>query len=209
MPPAPILAAHDTFGRMRVNMKRLFGAASTGLLALMLGGCAAMDWGTHLASFKYTPDDKNDAIVLVSAGSPESCGANPMSIRLLADGTHSPILATNVMGFNSKLDTGMYPDHQGVLMALRVPPGHYRVFPYPFNAVNFRPVEVPLADLTVGAGEVVYAGEIYLATACDPLTRVEFRDAFDRDLRLLKAQNPVLAQAAIQKRLMVARREIP
>lgn len=192
-----------------MKFDRVLAAAGCGMAALVLGGCAAMDWGTHLAHFNYTADDRKDAVILIAGGAPEQCGANPTSIRLLADGNHSPLMASGSMGFNSKLDTSMYPDHQGVLMAMRVPAGHYRVFPYPFNAVNFRPVEIPIADITVSAGEVVYVGEMYLQTACDFTSVVTYRDEFDRDMKLLKAQNPALAQASIQKRILVPRKEIP
>ena len=191
-----------------MTIKRIFAAAG-GLAAVVLSGCAGMDWGSHLGHFNYGPEEKKNAVILIAGGAPEKCGANPTSIRLLADGDHSPMMAKRIMGFNSALDNIMYPAPHGVLMAMRVAPGHYRVFPYPSNAVNFPPVEIPVADITVGAGDVVYVGEMYLDRPCDFKSAVIYRDEFDRDMKLLKAQNPVLAQTAVQKRILVPRKEIP
>ena len=186
-------------------MKRIPAIAGAAIAMLALGGCAAMDWGSRLAKFNYTPEDKKDAVVLIAGGSRDYCGPNPTSIRILADGDHSPLNTKGIMGFNSALDTSMYKDHQGVLMAMRLEPGRYYAFPFPLNG-TLRVVAVPRADFTVAAGEVVYLGEIYLEAGCNLDNVISFRDEFDRDMAVLKAQNPTLAQTPIQKRILVVTR---
>ena len=185
-----------------MSFRGIATAAGVALAAATLSGCAAMDWGSHLAAFKYTQDDRNDAVVLVAGGSREYCGPNPTSIRILAQGDHSPMTAKGITGFNSALDTSMYKDHQGVLAAMRLPPGNYYAILWPFNAVNFVPTTVPHANFTVKAGEVVYLGEMYLENGCDLKNRVSYRDEFDRDMAILKTANSALAHAPIQKRIL-------
>jgi len=181
------------------------------IAAAGLGGCASMDWGSHLASFKYTPGEQ-DAVILVSGGSDSSCAGNPASIRILADGDRSHFSVKGIAGFNSPLDTSMYKDHQGVLTAMRLEPGHYYATLWPFSALVV-PVTAWRADFTVAAGEVVYLGEIYNKGGCDitgmddrgrlklPAT-VSFNDQFQRDMAVLSARNPDLARASVRKRIL-------
>lgn len=192
-------------------MMRFTTVAVAAVAAAGLGGCASMDWGTHLANFKYTPGEQ-DSVVLISGGSPSTCLQNPMSVRILADGDSSHFNVVGISGFNSPLDTSMYKDHQGVLMAMRLAPGRYYAALWPFNAMNV-PTATWRADFTVDAGEVVYLGEIFQKGGCDFTGMVRgrlqmeafesFNDQFDRDMTVLAKINPALAHASIKKRVLV------
>ena len=179
-------------------MKTSFKFAGAGI-ALVFAGCAAMDWGTHLAAFKYTPGEQ-DAVVIVGGGSATTCVGNPTGVRILEEGERSHFYVKGITGFNSPMDTSLYKDHQGVLTAMRLEPGSYYAVLWPFNGM-IEPIKPPHFQFTVAAGEVIYLGELYLGNGCDLNNRVTVRDEFDRDMALLKAQNPGLAKASIQKRV--------
>ena len=180
-------------------MKTIYKFTGAGI-ALALSGCAAMDWGTHLGAFKYTPGEK-DAVVIVGGGSATTCVGNPTSVRVLEEGQLSHLYVKGITGFNSPMDTSMYKDHQGVLTAMRLEPGSYYAVLWPFNGL-LKPIKPPHFKFTVAASEVVYLGELFFTDSCDLLNHVTVRDGFDRDMALIKAQNPDLAKVTIQKRVL-------
>jgi hypothetical protein len=161
-----------------------------------------MDWGTHLASFKYTAGEQ-DSVVIISAGSPSTCVHNPSGVRILADGDKSALYSVKgITGFNSPLDTSSFTNHQGLVSAMRLEPGGYYAMIWPF-AYTVVPKLVPRFHFTVAAGEVVYLGELFLDRGCDLQNFVTNNDEFERDIAILRVQNPTLAKANIQKRAMV------
>ena len=87
------------------------------------------------------------------------------------------------------------------MYALALPPGRWVVEPIPVGLLldwgepPWRP------DVTVAAGEVVYAGEAYVLSACW-LPRLEIHDQMARDLALLRAKNPAFDASRVEKRLL-------
>ena len=181
-------------------MRKVLGLATI-CAAPSTAGCAAMDWSTHLAAFKYTPEDK-DAVLIISAGSPTTCVGNPSGVRILSDGDRSALYSVKgITAFNSPLDTSMFADHKGLVSAMHIEPGSYYAMMWPFN-YQIVPTQVPRFHFTVEPGEVVYLGELYLARGCDLHNEVVNNDQFERDMAILRVQNPTLAKADIKKRAM-------
>ncbi len=184
-----------------MHVKKIAAAAAVALGIAALGGCAAFDPGNRLAEFKYAPGSNTDAIVIMSAGSAESCVGNPASIRVSQDGDRWHLNIETMFVANGVAEKSLFADHQGTVVVFHLPAGRHYVFPWPLNG-TLRVTETPRTDFTVAAGEVVYLGEVFIDSGCAWKNTVSYHDQFERDMAILKARNPAFAQAPVIKRVL-------
>jgi hypothetical protein len=103
----------------------------------------------------------------------------------------------NVDNFFVKSD---YPDHQGSLSVFALKAGEYQLYPTVLRPF-LTPKQVPKAEFTVVAGEVVYVGEYFMTVSCRWSDYQELRDEEPRDMALIEAKNPKLAAMPKAKRM--------
>jgi hypothetical protein len=175
----------------------------------LLGGCGSLPSGTGPDRLSDSALSGDKAIVLVSTGVPEACGAGADVTQLAifpADATYSVLhMASSAMIDNHYVKSD-FEDHPGNLHALQLAPGKYYLAPYTLRLrtkfrPGLRPVQIPKFDFTVAAGEVVYIGEFWLVENCQGEGIDSFRDQERRDMDLLAQKNPKLSHATIVKRI--------
>jgi hypothetical protein len=177
----------------------LLGVAAVALA--IAAGCGSVENRSGAQKFVYTQEQEKGAVIVLSAGANEKCFSFATRLKLLrADAPYNgPAIA--FLPVDSYAVKSEFSDHQGYLHVLRLPPGSYYLAPY-INNPALEMKEVPRADFSVSAGEVAYLGEYFLQRACGLSGSAVFRDQWERDMALLKARNPALAQAPIARRVL-------
>ena len=174
----------------------------TGLL-LMTAAAVCMAFSNQMNPKKLNVGKltANDAVIVVSTGADQGCLKASSLLYVAPSG--SPYLKKVAAGFqiDGSLYKGDFHDHQGFLNAAKLAPGKYDAYVYVLHP-GLEPTQLPKFEFSIAAGETLYLGEFYLTVACQFSMSVGgFRDQQERDLALLRTQNPQLADRMIVKRI--------
>jgi hypothetical protein len=179
-------------------MKHVFGLMS---LALVSGACATFNNALGPERVDPATVSSDAGVVVLSAGAAARCISAVTQLNLAPAGNpygKGGIHAINVDNYTVKSD---FPTHQGNLSVFVLKAGSYQLYPSMLNPY-FQPTQVPKAEFSVGAGEVVYLGEYFMAVACEFRQTVStFRDQEARDIALLRQKNPRFGDRPVTKRL--------
>jgi hypothetical protein len=171
-------------------------AIAVAVISVSLAGCASFTNPTGPERLTAMPSEQA-GIAVISAGAAKPCivASTLMIIAPYGAGyMRQGVGQVPVDMYTYKSD---YPDHQGNITAVALPPGDYQAYPFLMNGMTTE-VRTPRYRFTVRPNEITYVGEYYLEVACGLSTLGSFRDRKDRDMALAVARNPRLAGYSVR-----------
>jgi hypothetical protein len=175
------------------NMKRAVLAFIGLLLVGGAGGCAQSITNHFAAERAALSLEADNARVVLSAGAREGCLAG-LEIVVARRGSlfGGAYVFANAIQIRSD-----YSDHYGTLNVIQLRAGDY--------VVRSAGGGTAQGDFTLHPGETVYLGELYSPQGCQTNNQIVMNDRWDRDMALLREQNPELAEQPITKRILELR----
>ncbi len=137
-------------------------------------------------------------LAVFSTGSQETSFLSPTALDLRAAGSGSPYRGGLAINLDFSRDPADFQDEHGQVRMVALEPGDYCLYPVVRGAVFHEyKSEPPEFAFRVRAGTVSYLGSIFLAGGS-----LSVRDRRDRDLALVRAQNPGLRDVDVQQQLV-------
>ncbi len=145
--------------------------------------------------------DQSKGIVVLSTGAPTHCISTSTFLSLSDANTRKVVWGLPSIGMDSVYHKSDFQDHHGTVNAVQLPPGKYAFTPVIMNPyVNT--ITAPTFEFTVEAGEITYAGELFMTASCALKTSFQIRDQYERDTTIARSKSPALTNATFVKRLL-------
>jgi hypothetical protein len=137
-------------------------------------------------------------LVVFSTGSETTSIGSGTALDLRAVGSRSPYRGGLAINIDFSREPSDFQDEHGNVRMVALEPGSYCLYPFVrdafFHQYKSKPPEFAFR---VSAGMVSYLGSIFLANGS-----LSVRDRRDRDLALVRAQNPGLNDVAVEQQLV-------
>lgn len=165
-------------------------------VACAVGGCAQSitNWAAPERAALTMPADRGR--IILSAGSPAACLVGEHQLTIARRGTIGTVLNTGRPIFaNAVQIRSDYSNHFGTLNVIQLRAGEYEV--RSAGGGNAK------AYFSLSSGETVYLGEIFITEGCAGTSSpAVINDNWERDLEIIRARNPELANAPVARRIL-------
>ncbi len=168
-----------------------------------LTACGTMDNRASVAAVPAAAFASPTAgVAIFSTGAPDHCIATATFLRVFDAHTRKTVDSAPLIPVDVYVNKSEFSDHHGAVNAIALPAGDYYLSPWMANPYLVA-VKIPEFTFSIGAGETVYLGEVFMPVSCSRSTAFVITDQFERDIPLATAKNPAVAGHAPVKRLLV------
>ena len=177
-------------------MKKLLTLIVSVLPAVFLNGCSVLPNKNAPENIVVNEVKQDFGLIVISTGADTGCFSEASWLKVIpSDKTYSDEEA--LIDVDSALFESDFTTHQGFLNVVSLKAGNY----YLANQIANPYVEakkVPKFSFTVTPSKVTYLGEYYLTVSCSNSFVIgEFRNMYDRDIKLLKIGNLEVSEMEI------------
>lgn len=188
----------------KITFMRAVAITTAVIVTSVLHGCGTINNRTGVDRITVEAlSDASKGVVVLSTGAPETCMSTSTFLALHDGNTRQLMVGRPPIGMDSIYHKSDFQGHHGTVNAVQLAPGKYALIPVIMNPY-VTPITVPVFEFTVVAGEVTYAGELYMTTSCAFSTSFEIRDQFERDTHIARAKSPALINSTFTKRLITS-----
>lgn len=187
--------------KMFAQTKRIKLASALICLAALQGcGTISNKTGVDRVTAESLADASKGTVVL-STGAPTHCMSTSTFLSLSDATTRKVVWDLPSIGMDSVYHKSDFQGHHGTVNAVQLPPGKYALTPVVMNPY-VSTVTAPTFEFTVAAGELTYAGELFMTASCALRTSFQIRDQYERDTTIARSKSPALTNATFVKRLL-------
>jgi hypothetical protein len=163
---------------------------------LVFCGCAIPIPSSVDRSLSEAP--AGQGLVVFSTGAEKTSIVSGTALDLRAAGSRSAYKGGLAINIDSWREPSDFQDEHGNVRMVALEPGDYCLYPFVRSAFFYQyKSKPPEFAFHVRAGELSYLGSIFLANGS-----LSVRDRRDRDLALVRVQNPGLNDVAIEQQLV-------
>jgi nitrous oxide reductase accessory protein NosL len=177
---------------------------ATLISSLLLAACGSMP---NRASVASIPSEafkaEKSGVVILSTGAPETCVSMATFLKVFEASSKKQVDSAPLIPVDAYTNKSEFATHHGLVNAIALPAGEYYVSPWTANPYVVA-TKTPSFGFKVQPGETVYVGELFMPRSCGLSTALAVRDQYDRDMKLATEKNPLVAQRAATKRLMLS-----
>jgi len=141
-------------------------------------------------------------IAIFSVGAKEACTSFATGLYVEDETTGQRVGSVPAIFIDNTFQKSDFSDHHGMVDAITLLPGRYVLKTATVNPM-FRTVKTPSAHFEIRAGESTYLGELYMPLSCQMFRGMfTVHDRFDRDLAVIKQNQPRLLERPLVKHIM-------
>ncbi len=170
-------------------------AIFTLFMSVFLLGCTAKNYPIKM-SMAPAIQDQNFGVIVISTGAKESSVASARNLNII-DSTKNQVIAS--LPIDNYMLVSHFKEHMGFVNAVALPAGDYHVAFTVLNPYLRAKNPEKLPSFTLKPGEHIYLGELYTV---DDDEMLEVNDKKERDLELIRKNEPTLSDKAFETRLL-------